>query len=35
MLRLRKRLVQVDTGMYGTYSSTTLREFNEIVFNHV
>ncbi|KHG17530.1 hypothetical protein F383_21707 [Gossypium arboreum] len=32
---LRKWLVRYDTGMYGTYSSTTLRKFNELVFNYV
>ncbi|KHG03590.1 hypothetical protein F383_26671 [Gossypium arboreum] len=32
---LRKRLERGDTGMYGTYSSTTLRKFNEMVFNYV
>ncbi|KHG18194.1 hypothetical protein F383_09798 [Gossypium arboreum] len=32
---MRKRLVQGNTGMYRTYSSTTLRKFNEMVFNHV
>ncbi|KHG02582.1 hypothetical protein F383_25177 [Gossypium arboreum] len=32
---LRKRLIRGDTGMYRTYSSTTSRKFNEIVFNHV
>ncbi|KHG29874.1 hypothetical protein F383_10981 [Gossypium arboreum] len=35
MLWLRKRLVRGDTGMYGTYSSSILRKFNKIVFNHV
>ncbi|KHG13270.1 hypothetical protein F383_17502 [Gossypium arboreum] len=34
MTWLRKRLVRGGTGTYGTYSSITLRKFDEMVLDH-